>query len=197
MCRKFLQFCSNFSLNILLCRIFSNILYHCMVQRKFSYFSFYLIYNILWQKILIILILLFTFINFELSGQNVHSFCKILRNWIFDKYWNILFIYLLNIVTYCQYMRKYNKPVLPGNQDKYLTKKTLIWLVWGNSFTIQLFRTLYTISEWKKFQVKILPSNIFKFAVAPPILVERWCTWPLEHGYGPEVYPVNICFHNL
>ena len=61
---------------------------------------------------------------------------------------NRLFFYLLHCIMYVyRHMRKNNKPVRSQNltSRKILFKKCFIWLVWGNSFLKQLFRTLYSL----------------------------------------------------
>jgi len=62
-----------------------------------------------------------------------------------------------------RHMRKNNKPVRAENltYGQIFKKKDFIWLVWGNSFMKQLFRTLYTQHRMIIiFQEKIIPNNL-------------------------------------
>ena len=125
---------------------------------------------------LIILILLLKFIDFELSGQNIETeamLLKNLKNWIF----------ILNetYLLYCMYdacistKRKNNKPVYSENLTSgqlFFKEGLLIWLILSLIWNcLDIAYTLYRIQNYNKFrklnanisifQEKIILSNLF------------------------------------
>ena len=99
---------------------------------------------------LIILILLLTYIDFEFSGQNIEIEA------ISAKFKELNFWYILEHICYiaCKtyvYRHMRNKPVHSENltSGQIFFKEGLIWLVWGNSFSKELWRhIIHTIHYW-------------------------------------------------
>ena len=124
---------------------------------------------------LIILILLLTYIDFEFSGQNIEIEA------ISAKFKELNFWYILEHICYiaCKtyvYRHMRNKPVHSENltSGQIFFKEGLIWLVWGNSFSKELWRHIIHITlNGNILSFPEIPSNLFKkgggkkFVIAP------------------------------
>ena len=124
--------------------------------------------------IVLILLLMFTDLNCLESGQYIETAKFNQLNFLIQIGTYILFIYLLHFIMFVclsiyakeQQTSSIRKSYIGTN----IFQKGLIWLVWGNSFIKQLFRTLYSVYTihyklYKMiiiFQENMIPNSFFK-----------------------------------